>query len=754
MGKRYLGIIEEKLCVGCGACYNKCPVGALEMLPNEEGFLTPVVDEEKCINCGMCKKVCPSINTQYNNRKDAKCYAAGASDEIRLGSSSGGIFTLLAEYVINKGGYVCGVAFDEKNWSVNHIIVSDMENLQKLRKSKYVQSNTGKTYSEIKKLLEDDKFVLFSGTPCQVAGLYGFLGKDYDNLLTADLVCHGVPSEKTFKEFLSQIASDEEITSVSFREKEVYNWATSTTIKFKNKETYRKRYTECDYFRGFQYNLFLKEHCTSCKFSKLPRQADISLGDFWGYRRFDKKLSDKKGIGIVVTNNDKGEFYFKEIFGNLKFLKEVSLKKAIKKSNPNIDGSFKVHPNRKKYFVLKKDMDFKKALHYAMGDTYDICLLPSYRDASVGSRLSLNALLNTLQNYKLQTLVVSNDSTIEYEANKYNYQVYNVETAEDKLLLNDKSDKFLFLGEIHNNDFNEDLLLQKFIFDNKLKLSYGLSFFDYNFSTDSFKKNKIMALLSRQDKLSNRETYGFDILNDCNLSSTKVLDSIFLLDKEQYDLIATQTEQQSEYVFMDCSRDIEEKDIFVKQVFENKDIKKLKNNVSLEDYVSMVKNSEFVITDSYYTICLAIILNKQFIVIESEPDYISPIESLLNEFNLKDRLLYSRFEYNNQLEQKIEYGSINEELAHKRQQSLDFIKECINLEIRPKQYSQNDYYIIEELEKESKLELQKKLLPKKNISNLKYNLYKFLEKISLGKQKQKCILKLQKYKDILNVFER
>lgn len=753
MAKKYLGIIEEKLCVGCGACYNKCPVGALEMLPNEEGFLTPVVDEEKCVNCGMCKKVCPSLNTQYKNRKDAKCFAAGASDEIRLGSSSGGIFTLLAEYVINKGGYVCGVAFDETNWSVNHIIVSDMDNLQKLRKSKYVQSNTGKTYSEIKKLLDDNKFVLFSGTPCQVAGLYGFLGKDYENLLTADLVCHGVPSEKTFKDFLSQIASDDEITAVGFREKEVFNWATSTTIKFKNKETYRKRYTECDYFRGFQYNLFLKEHCTSCKFSRLPRQADISLGDFWGYRHFDKNLCDRKGLGIVTTNNDKGDFYFKEIFDKLKILKEVSLKKAIKKSNPNIDGSFAVHPNRKEYFVFKKEMDYQKAFHYAMGDTYDICVMPSYSDFSIGSRLSLNAFLNALKDLKLHTLVVTNDEAIERESGKYNYHVYNVETAEDKLLLNDKSNKFLFLGEIHNNDFNEDLLLQKYIFDSKLKLSYGLSFFDYNLSLDSFKKNKVMTLLSRQDKISNRETYGFDILNTCSLSSTKVLDSIFLLTKEQYESMASEYEQKEGYVFVDCSRDVEEKDVFVKQAFANKNIVKLEDKKSLEEYVALVKNADFVVTDSYYTTCLAIVLNKQFVVLESEPDYISQIESLLNEFNLKERLLYSRYGYNNLLEQKIDFASINEELISKRGASFKFIEECINLENKENKYTQNDYYIIDELEKESKLELQKKLLPKKSISEFKYRLYKFLEKISFGKQKQKCILKQEKYKNIVDVFK-
>lgn len=182
MQKNILCRVKSQDCCGCGACANKCPVKAISMRENEEGFLAPAIDENLCTDCGLCARACPALNVRYENTTEPECYAAMAEDEIRMKSSSGGIFSLLAEHIIDKGGYVCGAAFN-KDWSVSHIIIDNKQDLAKLRGSKYVQSDIENCYRETKKLLDAGKEVLFSGCPCQIAGLYSFLGKNMKSCL-------------------------------------------------------------------------------------------------------------------------------------------------------------------------------------------------------------------------------------------------------------------------------------------------------------------------------------------------------------------------------------------------------------------------------------------------------------------------------------------------------------------------------------------------------------------------------------------
>ena len=216
--------IENKTeCMGCHACFNKCPKQAIEMVEDEKGFKYPKVNKEKCIECGLCEKVCPIIN----NRKilnEPKAYAIiNKKDEIREKSSSGGIFTLLAEYVIKNGGVVFGAAFDE-NWNVKHYYVEDIQDINIFRGSKYMQSIIGNTYKQAEEFLKDDRIVLFTGTPCQIEGLKAYLGKEYDKLYTQDIICHGVPSPKVhniYLEYLKKKFKANKIENISHRDKEV-----------------------------------------------------------------------------------------------------------------------------------------------------------------------------------------------------------------------------------------------------------------------------------------------------------------------------------------------------------------------------------------------------------------------------------------------------------------------------------------------------------------------------------------------------
>ncbi|MDR2431601.1 MAG: Coenzyme F420 hydrogenase/dehydrogenase, beta subunit C-terminal domain, partial [Candidatus Margulisbacteria bacterium] len=234
MSKRSVPLNIEN-CTGCSACFSVCPENAIKMLSNNEGFLYPQINAKKCTDCALCAKICPALGRNFSPEHFAEpqTFVAYAGDNIRRQSSSGGIFGALALSVLKRGGYVCGAAFNAK-WYVKHLIIDNQKDLPKLQRSKYVQSEIGNIYKELKKLLIKDKKVLFAGTPCQVAGLYACLQKDYENLWTVDLICHGVPSPRVFAEYLTEITNGEKILSVNFRDKRLSWEQFCLTVKTNN----------------------------------------------------------------------------------------------------------------------------------------------------------------------------------------------------------------------------------------------------------------------------------------------------------------------------------------------------------------------------------------------------------------------------------------------------------------------------------------------------------------------------------------
>lgn len=303
MQKNILCRVKSQNCCGCGACTNKCPVSAISMRENEEGFLAPAIDENLCTDCGLCAKACPALNVRYENTTEPECYAAAAEDEIRMKSSSGGIFSLLAEHILDKGGYICGAAFD-KDWSVRHIVIDNKQDLAKLRGSKYVQSDTENCYRETKKLLDAGKEVLFSGCPCQIAGLYSFLGKKYEKLFTVDILCHGTPSPGIWKKYLRETFPHQKITGINFRNKEKIGWSCShCTFSLGD----GNEVVSDDYTKMFHNAALMRPSCENCKHSKLPRPADITLGDWWGIDKYQSDINDNQGLSFVLLNNDKGK---------------------------------------------------------------------------------------------------------------------------------------------------------------------------------------------------------------------------------------------------------------------------------------------------------------------------------------------------------------------------------------------------------------------------------------------------------------
>ncbi len=341
-------IIEKSKCCGCHACYNACPKNAITMQEDTKGFLVPVVDKNKCIDCKICEKVCPILNTKENNNKPIAYACYNKNETVRLDSSSGGIFTLIATYVIKNGGIVFGASFNNDNL-VEHIEIDKVEDLYKLRGSKYVQSKIGDTYKKAKEYLENGRLVLFTGTPCQVEGLYSFLRKEYQNLYTQDIICHGVPSPKVWKEYLKYRLGKEDIgkIDINFRNKD-NGWARFNLV-LTNKEYKYKKYHSTDlYMRAFLKNISLRESCYNCSFKKENRVSDITLADFWGINSILPNFNDDKGVSLVMVNSNKGNNVFEEIKENILYEK-VDFKKAIS-MNPSMTQSVKSNSNRESFF--------------------------------------------------------------------------------------------------------------------------------------------------------------------------------------------------------------------------------------------------------------------------------------------------------------------------------------------------------------------------------------------------------------------
>ena len=361
-------VLPSHLCAGCGACVSACPVDALRLLPDEDGYYRACVDYEKCVNCGKCVKVCPALKLpEKTNRKEPKCYEFVAADsQVLKNSSSGGIFPLLAQEAFRRKGSVVGAAWQE-DFSVAHIMIDSEQDLPKLQKSKYLQSYLGNTFRQVEKKLKDGEFVLFSGCPCQVTGLKSYLGKEYDNLLTVDLLCGNSPSTRFFQEYLKE-QFPEGLQAYEFRNKtEGWNWD-GVLITLKNGEQqYRRGGKDDDYQRVYHNHTMCAPHCENCRYQETPRFGDLTIGDFWGIGGKDKTLNTRNGVSVILCNNEKGEKYLSAIpEEQIGVMKEVPLAwlggngYAINKSHNYCS------PKRNQFYELVKAMPFSKAVDYAL----------------------------------------------------------------------------------------------------------------------------------------------------------------------------------------------------------------------------------------------------------------------------------------------------------------------------------------------------------------------------------------------------
>ena len=368
-----INIEDKKRCCGCNACLQRCPKSCIMVQEDEEGFLYPVVDKEVCVDCGLCEKVCPVLN-QREERKPLEVYAAfNKNEEIRMQSSSGGVFTALAEQIIQEGGVVFGARFNE-DWEVIHDYTETAVGLSAFRGSKYVQSRIGDTFNQAEQFLKQGRSVLFSGTPCQIAGLKLFLRKEYENLLTVDFICHGVPSPGVWRKYLEELIAREgkkknsvlshsnpilpnsmrDISRIEFRNKRLgwkkYSFALTLSVPIghgaKNTVLLSEPYNENIFMKGFLADLYLRPSCYACPSKSLKSGSDVTIGDYWGIQNIKPEIDDDKGICCFLINTEKGLHWQNKI--DVK--KTVSNFIDVEKGNPSIIYAVVMPKNRIRFF--------------------------------------------------------------------------------------------------------------------------------------------------------------------------------------------------------------------------------------------------------------------------------------------------------------------------------------------------------------------------------------------------------------------
>lgn len=342
-------------CTGCQVCKWKCPKGAISMKENEYGVMLPEIDKTICVECGICRQVC-QVNNMESCNIPQKCYAAWTKNpDDQENCSSGGIATGISREIIKRGGVVFGAAFT-KDFQLVITETCDIDNLYKLRGSKYVQCDVSDSYLKVEMHLKSDREVLFIGTPCQIMGLRKFLGKDYDKLYLVDIVCHGVPPYKYLVEHITNLLPEHKVTHVTFRGKDNYK-----LVAYNNEQVlYTKERYKDIYYAAFYEGITFRENCYSCNYAHEKRGSDITVGDFWGINRSTMKNVYKGRISEILINTSKGEKLFKMVEGNFIY-EERSVREAVE-GNTQLRHPTLVNEMRKQFIIEYPELGFEEAL--------------------------------------------------------------------------------------------------------------------------------------------------------------------------------------------------------------------------------------------------------------------------------------------------------------------------------------------------------------------------------------------------------
>jgi len=699
-------IITKHECTSCNVCNERCPVTAISMIENSSGFKQPIIDEDACIHCNLCVDVCPLNEKGYRleTYTEPNCYASWCKNKtIRSQSSTGGIFSILAMQTLKKKGEVCGASFD-KNWNVKHIIVDNEEDLRKLRGSKYVQSDITHIFPTIKRRLEENIPILFCGTPCQVAGLYSYLEKDYPHLISVDFLCHGTPSPLVWRKYLEERFAGEKIQSINFRNKDA-GWRSYRLSIQTDKQYYLGTQDQDIYMQAFLEILTTAPCCAECVFAKRQRPADLTLADFWEIDQYDKALDDNKGTSFVLINTEKARKAYESCREELDVSQLIPFNKVVDK-NHSIDHPFEKHKHSDRFFqrlpqaenisdLIIDELGIMKVgiTNFQHYNNYG-CVMVPYSLSKAIEKLDAGFKPYIINFIPEKEYLAIGDKVSVFEKFKRDFikRTEVVKNIKDLKTI-DKDFQCLITGSDQVWKFHQNYIYMfSWACNKKLLISYAASF-----GCDSLKQiniNKKIAtyLLSRFDAISVREKSGAKICSDyLNCEAEVVLDPTLLLEAHDYDEIIQEEDinkDQSPYIaYMFIFS--EEKSIKLIDPSLSKSlplINIIKNEHGeyrpVGQWLSLLKNASYLVTDSFHGCSFAINYRKQFICI---PD--ARIDNILKLLNINRRCFLTENEpiSMSSFEPAIDFDQVHVELRRLRVHSYDFLKKSLAIIPRRKE---------------------------------------------------------------------
>ncbi len=704
-------------CCGCSACFNICPVQAITMQEDREGFKYPKIDERSCINCGKCEKACPVLHAETAGRTLHPAFYAvwNRQDEARLSSSSGGVFRVLAEDVLADGGVVYGAAFDVHN-RLRHVRAESADALVPLTGSKYVQSEIGTAFCQVRADLKNGRRVLFTGTPCQVAGLYAFLGGDDANLLTADVLCHGVPSPAVFERYLESLGVGEKCR-IEFRNKDNGWKKYEVVVGDRVHETFRAN----AYMKGFLSNLYLRPSCASCRFVGCRRPGDLTLGDFWGAGNFRKRYDDDKGTSLVLLNSPKARSIFQTLQDKFSLAEQVPSDSAVP-FNPSLVHASKPDARRAAFFD-----DFEAGKSWEeLAASYITTEKPPRRKTGILNLQHTNNFGACLVAYALQTAIErcgSKAQVINYRPEKKarlfsgafrreraagrNFEKFRrrflnltrvCRNMDDLSELNASLDSFVVGSDQvwrfrYVYRFLQEYLLA-FAAPSKTLFSYAASF-----GTDFWEGNDQATEIMREkllrfNRVSVREESGIVICREAfGSEAVRVLDPTLLLSAADYAPIIKESQlklpgryvakmilDETPEAAAEVERLAKEKGWEVVDIYGSR--KKIGGKEAMlcrpvGDWLKLLQNADYVVTDSFHCVCFSLIFEKQFICVVNPERGISRLDSLLGIFGLRDRLIDSLKGFRPD-GRETDYRQIERLLQEERKKAYRYLSDCLS----------------------------------------------------------------------------
>lgn len=667
-------------CTGCGACLNKCPTNAISMEQDSEGFLFPTISEERCVHCGACLSVCPA-NTPISLYTKPQIYAVWADEETRAVSSSGGMFSVLANYVLERGGAVCGAAYSENYTAVQHIWVYSKEELFALRGSKYVQSSTGETFRKAKEFLDQGRMVLYSGCPCQIAGLRKYLGRDDPNLYLADIVCHGAPSPQVYRDYIAEKSGGGKIERMDFREKSYWGWGTATSLFWEGGGVYRGNCYKDPYWRGFLSGVITRECCGQCPYAAMSRIGDFTIGDFWGVAEIDPECDDKKGTSLVFLNTPKAEKLFSELKPSLPLAKKqrvAAVAELAKTRNGQLCHPTPTHHSRARFFKLSSTEPFSSAFERAL--KFDVGYVGWWDSKNYGSSLTCYAMNRTLQKMGKSVVMLEHPGmkpgeNLEFSfgmqfARKF-YTCSKITNEKNFQRFNHACDTFLVGSDQLwnwwcNKDMGTGYFFLDFVNGSHKKIAYAASFGSDQTAYPENLRLRIGYLMSRFDSVSVREESGVEVCaQEFNIAASWVLDPVFLCDMESYrEVIALSNKSEdAPYLFAYILDPTEDKLNLIRYTAEKLNlpyriaidalgnqerIRTLLQNdpnilvdLRIEDWLWYMGNCSYVVTDSFHGFSFSVIFKKPMIAYLNAYRGKARFDSITSATGLRDRLVGS-----------------------------------------------------------------------------------------------------------------